>query len=588
MAIPEARSKFYRHVHSLRRLLEEDLASKSVSRLILAITVAWQDASYPLLRKGVRRPSGTSRYALRPEVLQFAQWLAECKDFNVAAYWLASAYAILVGDSVRSKASLYFTPPKLAQRVIDGLVQSGASLTEHVWHDPACGGAAFLVPVAQRMALALTQKGKTPIAILQHVAAHLSGTDLEATLLELSKHFLRMALYDLIKVCEYLPNFELKLGDGLLIDPKNAPDIVICNPPYRKLKTSESIIYSEKFSEIIQGQPNIYGLFIHRSIKLAAANGLAGLLTPTSFLSGQYFSKLRSWLLKNGHPHRLEMLSDRKSTFIDVEQETAIMIAGRQSCTMDKEARVNLVVRTTEGVFEEIGDCVLPACGRPWPIAKRIEDVSLVAAGAKSKFRLSNYGFKAKIGHLVDYRDNRKRFPTYSKPSQGRLVFPLIWATDITPEGQFQHGRNRRGNRNELFVELSSKAQGGLITTPVLLLQRVTSTDQPRRLVCTVVPTDWLQEYGGLVAENHVIVVEPINGLETTVSLQTLALILRSEIVDRLFRSISGAANVSIFELDEIPLPDPAIVKRELTVGNDIEHAVLKGYGLMDLTATAA
>lgn len=587
MAIPEDRLKFYRRVRLLKQTLEEDSVSASASRLIIAVTVAWQELSYPNLRIETRRPYGTLNYARRQEVSDFAKWLAALNDFNVAAYWLATAYAILVGVSARNKSSLYFTPPALAHRVIDSLVLSGASLTAHTWHDPACGGAAFLVPVAQRMASELARSGKTPAEILTHVQSHISGTDLEPNLLELSKQFLRMALYDLIGR-EGLPEFDLQLGDGLSANPKRCPNVVICNPPYRKISAFESPAYMHKFSETIQGQPNVYGLFIQRSIELVKAGGLAGLLTPTSFLSGQYFSKLRTWILRNSRPLRLEMLSGRKSTFIDVEQETAIMIVDCPRDLTTAEAEVNLTVRADGGLFEEIGTCMLPACGKPWPIAKRVEDVALVLAASKSSARLGSYGFRAKIGHLVDYRDKRIRLSRRSEGAVKSLTFPLVWATDVSPDGIFKHGRNRRSHRNELFVQQDRAGQGGVIKKPVLLMQRVTSTDQPRRLVCAVVPPEWLQAHGGIVAENHVVVVEAIDGVESAVSPQLLASILRSESVDRLFRSISGAANVSIFELNEMPLPDPAIVKRELLVRRDIEKAVLKGYGMLDFLGKTA
>lgn len=587
MVIPEARLKFFRRARALTALCADDASAPR--RLALAVLWLWQEASFPFLTQLTRRPYGTSQFLADPAVIGFSCWLAEHENFNVAAYWLATAYAIWVGEAERTSNSLYFTPPKLSERVIDDLVGEGASLADGNWHDPACGGAAFLVPVAQRVAKALRQRGDTARSVIKHIEKNVSGSDLDETLLELSRHFLRMALYDLVVSSKYLPDFELVHGDGLAATTSSRrPHVVICNPPYRKLKAKDVEGYVKDYGSVIEGQPNIYGLFIHRSIQMAKLGGLVGLLTPTSYLSGQYFSKLRVELLNRAGPIRIDMLSGRTSTFIDVEQETAItVLRTRVPMEVDRWC-VNVSVRTKEDVFEDVGQCVLPTCGRPWPIPKRVDDVALLKAAESSVVRLSSYGYQAKVGHLVDYRDERKRYSKPPKTKHGHTVFPLVWATDITPKGVFTHGRRRRGDKHELYVATVAGEQSCVIRRPSLVMQRVTSTDQPRRLVCAAVPAEWAASHKGFVAENHVIVIEQVAGRVPAFDTQTLALVLSSATVDRLFRSISGVANVSVFELNQVPMPDAEAVLRELKLGGDLESAVLKGYGLLAPSARAA
>ena len=59
-----------------------------------------------------------------------------------------------------------------------------------------------------------------------------------------------------------------------------------------------------------------------------------------------------------------------------------------------------------------------------------------------------------------------------------------------------------------------------------------------------------------------------------------LCSILRTRTLDRLFRCISGATNVSSYELNNLPLPDPSILKNELNLGRSIEQATRIGFGL--------
>src|SRR5262245_22033936 len=67
-------------------------------------------------------------------------------------YWIASLYAVLMPKARRRKLAAYFTPPHLARHAIDILIDEGVVLGKSRILDPASGGAAFLVPLAARIA----------------------------------------------------------------------------------------------------------------------------------------------------------------------------------------------------------------------------------------------------------------------------------------------------------------------------------------------------------------------------------------------------------------------------------------------------
>src|SRR6266568_5477202 len=67
-------------------------------------------------------------------------------------YWIASLYALLMPKARRRKLAAYFTPPHLAQYTIDVLTHAGVELGRDRILDPASGGAAFLLPLASRIA----------------------------------------------------------------------------------------------------------------------------------------------------------------------------------------------------------------------------------------------------------------------------------------------------------------------------------------------------------------------------------------------------------------------------------------------------
>src|SRR5690606_27262489 len=104
-------------------------------------------------------------------------------------------------------------------------------------------------------------------------------------LCKLSNNFLKMALYDEVKRLKTIPNFNVKKGNSLFdLDAyRSEIDIIVCNPPYRKILKKEKLKYMSLYGDIIQGQPNYYSLFILLGIKLLKENGVCGLVTPTSY-----------------------------------------------------------------------------------------------------------------------------------------------------------------------------------------------------------------------------------------------------------------------------------------------------------------
>lgn len=583
MVIPAARLKFYRRVRTLAVLASS--AEDAAERLVRSLLYLWQQRSFAHLLPA-RAPWRSADYLGDGSVMDFADWLAE-QPFNEAAYWLATAYAVWVGEDTRTKRALFFTPPILADRVIANLVKQGASLAHHHWHDPACGGAAFLVPIAQGMAVALARANVTPREQLARIAQNLSGNDLDPVLLDLSRSFLEMALSALVRAAGIRPTFRLFRGDGLVSEAVEAlrPDVVACNPPYRKLKADEVERYRKRHGEVIEGQPNIYGLFINRTLQLPRPRGLVGLLTPTSYLSGPSFAKLRTKLLNSSDVLHVDMLSDRTSMFINVEQETAVTILRVGDVHKARVSKTQVNVLEPDGQFRDVGDYLLPNSGRPWPIPRAVEDADLLRLAEEQDFRLKDYGYVAGVGHLVAYRDERRRFAQlpavkairHAKPRRPRrLIVPLVWATDITPAGKFEHGRKSKFHRAEQFVKVSGLADSGVVTQPAVLLQRLTSSDQKSRLVAAAVPKSFVDTYGGFVCENHVIVLQPTRN--DALAPELLAAMLNTRSVDRVFRSISGASNVAVFELNELLLPDPEQLAAQRTVQPNMAAAVCAAY----------
>ncbi len=493
-----------------------------------------------------------------------------------ATYWFSSAYAHLLGDDARKRHAMFFTPPSLTRGLLDDLEASGIDFTRRRFCDPACGGAAFLVPIALRMRDALRARGLPPNRILGHIQDHLLGFEQDSILCELSMHFLKMVVHEEVTACGTPLRPQVFQGDSLI---RTTPlmgqlDVVVCNPPFRKMRAQEVVNYAEGFKDVIEGQPNLYALFIALCVRLLAPGGTCALVTPTSFLSGQNFSKLRKFLMSQTTILHIGMVSDRVGVFIDVEQETALTLARREANGHSPAAEAEVSVVSRSGSYTPVGQCLLPNSGTAWPIPRNEDDGILLKNAAASHATIADYGYAARVGAFVWNRDVRATYPSAKAAARahGRTAVPLLWSSDISPHGKLKFSGAPKANKEGRFVNLGKKDHRSVVRNPSVLLQRVTSNDQPRRLVAAVVSKAFVDYHGGFVGENHTVILEQIDP-RPALSPRQMAALLGTPTVDRYFRCISGATNVSIFELNQLRLPDPTRLKKHLARSGDMAHA---------------
>lgn len=575
-----SRLSLFRHIRSLAAAGQACKASPSA--VVGTALSGWCALDFQALPDSGLPVS--KKLAAKPALQSFVQTLRQL-DFLEGAYWLSSAYAMLADESHRKQLAMFFTPASLTRGLLDDLAEQGVDFGSQSFLDPACGGAAFLAPIALRMKDALAARGVGPRAILQHIESHLYGTDLDGTLCALSAHFLRMALHAEIRAAGYLPAFKVHRADSLRqLNPMIGQlDVVVCNPPYRKMSVDELIPLRGQYGDVIESQPNLYGLFIALCVRLLREGGRAALVTPTSFLSGQYFSALRKFLSRNVSIEHIGMVSDRLGVFIDVEQETALTVLRRTVPAAGTDVWADVSVVSVTGSYQTVGQCRLPSTGEVWPIPRAVEDVSLLRAAGKSTFRLSDYGYRVRIGAFVWNRDERPTFQCAQdvKRARCRTAVPLLWSADISLDGQLHFDGETAKPDEHRFVDLGSRKHRSIVSRPGVVLQRVTSNTQARRLVATAVPLWLFKEYGGFVGENHLVVLEQT--VESPVlAPEELASLLAVPAIDRFFRCISGATNVSAFELRQLSLPDPHRLKELLKDGLSMPEAVHRAYESLD------
>jgi len=539
------------------------------SDVVFAILSRWM----ALVTPDLHRPPLQRKLAKESAISAFANWLNET-DILTGAFWLSSAYAALLDKTQRKESAMYFTPPYLSQRILDN---AGEHLFKGKIIDPACGGAAFLAPVALRIATKLYSDGKSSKAILAYIENNLYGVDSDQVLCKLSASFLKMVLADHILAAGYEPILNVHCDNGLQVfnDELGTFHLVLCNPPYRKLNSEEFIPYINTYGHIVRGQPNLYALFFLKTITILSPEGLGVLLTPMSFISGQSFSKLRQSLSTQGNIRRLDLIHDKTGVFLGAEQDAVIT-----TWCKDKNSTTPAEVfsLTTGGDVKYSGKLSVDKSGAAWPTPRVAADSQYIPLFVNRKHDLKSYGFVVRTGSIVVHRDPRKRYKSL-RLNHKKTIVPMLWQSDIKQSGIIDIKQPPKDR--DRYVDMKTLESPSIVKKPAIAMQRVTSDGQLHRLICAPVPKDIQKQYGGVVGENHVCFIESLSGANS-VDYLLLCSILRTKVLDRLFRCVSGATNVSAYELNQLPLPDPNLVSSAISRGFDIEEATMIGFGLKE------
>ena len=320
-------------------------------------------------------------------------------DVLDASYLIGVLYTGMMPGGVRARLGAYYTPPALCERLLDMATEAGVDWCLARVLDPACGGGAFLVPVARRMAESL--KDGNVRAALESIQRRLNGFERDPFAAWMSQVFLDAALGDLfgeaavrlqtvVRVCDSLE--QAPVGEGF--------DLVVGNPPYGRITLSPEL--REKFRRSLFGHANLYGVFTDLALRFTRTGGVIAFVTPTSFLSGEYFKGLRRLLGREAPPVSIDFLGERKGVFADVLQETLLAAYRRggdpgAGTVHFLSARPDgAIERTTAGAFN------LPEnLGEPWLMPRTEAQSALVRRVDGLPYRLADYGYTVSTGPLV-------------------------------------------------------------------------------------------------------------------------------------------------------------------------------------------
>jgi len=210
---------------------------------------------------------------------------------------LSNTLTKTIGKKEKHDNGIYFTPPNTIVRSLELVSKhkSGTSVFHNIL-EPSCGSCEFI------------EKAR-----VCYPSASITGIEYNKTIYESIKN--NYADGDggngLIRIIE---------GDFLKTTIRERFDLIIGNPPYYVMPKSD---VDKQYYTYFDGRPNIFLLFIIKSLTLLTDDGILCFILPKSFLNCLYYNKTRTFIYDN---YTILSIEECDDTYIDTEQPTIIFI----------------------------------------------------------------------------------------------------------------------------------------------------------------------------------------------------------------------------------------------------------------------
>jgi adenine-specific DNA-methyltransferase len=483
--------------------------------------------------------------------------LPESRDLR--DYAISTAYALLIGSERRKRLSAYFTPPALADAAVHAAAALLANRDSRRTLDPACGGGSFLGPMLRFLVARERDGGWSTDEACRRVLTGLCGIEIDPDLARLSGLLLRERLREEYGYVQPESATTVIQGNSLNIGLDGVFDVVVGNPPYGKVGRSvDPATLARAGLAGIGGHTNVYGLFLLRALDWLKPGGGLVFILPTSFVAGPYFSGLRQEVLSRAEVLSIDLHEQRENLFVGAVQDVCLLVLRRRAAglrTVRSEERYELGFINAAGSRQSLGSACTASGGEPWtlPVPGMVSRSSPRSRKDDQLYTLLDYGYRLRVGKVVPTRERDRLADRRVKGS-----LPLVWASDVRPDGTFQFkGTQRKGASAWYVPPVSDVAYA--TRAPCVLVQRTSNREQRRRLNAAPVSVDFLRQHAkrGFVAENHVIVVEAVSA-RPAVSPEVLALILNAASTNERFSAVSGSFSISAKLLVRLALPAPA------------------------------
>ena len=274
--------------------------------------------------------------------------MAKC--FSDLSYKLTNNFS----KDIKKNNGIYFTPPDTVSNTID-IIQEYSKYTNE-WSgnilEPSCGSCEYVNELCKRFPQSQIKAIEYNKVIYENIEN-----------LKTENKGLSIINADFLKYKE---------------DDKY--DLIIGNPPYYVMKKSE---VDEDYYKYFEGRPNIFIIFIIKSLKLLKTNGILSFILPLNFLNCLYYDKTRAYISKHFKIISITLCNDK---YIETQQETILFIIEKIDSIQEKDHIHNstYIIKIKEYTIFGIKD-----------------NIYKLKQLYQNSYSLADIGFKVNVGTIV-------------------------------------------------------------------------------------------------------------------------------------------------------------------------------------------
>ncbi|MDR0415430.1 MAG: Eco57I restriction-modification methylase domain-containing protein [Prevotellaceae bacterium] len=474
---------------------------------------------------------------------------------------LGAGYAVSVSQGFKKDNGQFFTPKKIAD-FMGSLASTGKKQIDIL--DPGCGTAILTCSLIESIVKRHPQ--------IEDI--HLVAYETDCNLISLSEKSLSYLKDWLSKKGIYF-QYIIHIQDFILdnygclnrsscfsFESKQNFDFIISNPPYFKLSKEDDRVKAAKV--VINGQPNIYSLFLALASRMLKDDGEMIFIVPRSFTSGRYFNLFRNYFFQYVRMNFIHLFDSRKDTFAKdhVLQETLILRAIKKRSSDPK-----IIVSTCDGLHDieqskekkylqkDLIDYQSKEKIIHLPTSNKDElIIDLFKAWSGS---LNRYDIQISTGPVVAFRTQEYIREIYENGSV--FLAPLYWLHNVAKmEVIYPLSKAGKGQ----YIQICDRTRAYLIPNRnYVFLRRFSSKDDKSRLVAAPYFSTPNNPYCIGVENKLNYIYRPKGHLERT-EVMGVAALLNSNLFDAYFRTFNGNVNVSATELRAMPMPPLEIIKK--------------------------
>lgn len=216
-------------------------------------------------------------------------------EFSVVSKQLTQS----IPKEIKKKEGIFFTPPNTVCRMLELLKPHLKDISRVL--EPCCGSGEFIRELHHR-----------------YPSAVITGVEKNKTILN---------------SIECLSNNQINILESDFLNQQflNLFDLIIGNPPFFVIRKKE---VPEEYHPFFIGRPNIFILFILKSLSLLKEEGVLSFVLPKNFTNCLYYQPTRDLINEKYQIIALEKCYDK---YLDTQQETILLILKKTQVINNKQ-----------------------------------------------------------------------------------------------------------------------------------------------------------------------------------------------------------------------------------------------------------